>query len=319
MSSPPPPYNFATIPVVASRHPLWEDRLPGEGTGRSILRGGPLLDRGRETFGTSPLDAEPIVVMKMPEDSPWPFLLALSLTVATFGLLFPSNALTVLGFVGAIVSVIGWFSPTPPARVNERTDTPFGALPVNGLGYRSVAWWGMVGTITTEAAFFIYLLFSYFYLASTSANPWPTGGPPALGLVIVNTIILLASSAVLEMARRKGLAGRGSALRLGIGITLLMGALFLALQGVEYSHKSFTPVTDAYGSLFYTITGFHGAHVFVGLLMLATLLVRGSKLAEEGNGGGWLAVSNVTMYWHFVDAVWLAVFTSLYLTPYLGR
>ncbi len=86
-TSPPPAYNFASIPVVASRHPLWEDRLPDEGSGTSILEHGPVLPDGRETFGTSPLDAEPAVVMRMPDDSAWPFILALGLTVACYGLL----------------------------------------------------------------------------------------------------------------------------------------------------------------------------------------------------------------------------------------
>ncbi|MGI8509427.1 MAG: cytochrome c oxidase subunit 3, partial [Gemmatimonadaceae bacterium] len=318
--SPPPPYNFATIPIVASRHPLWEDRLPNEGTGKSVLRSGPVLDNGRETFGTSPLDGEPAVVMEMPDDSPWPFLLALSLTVTAFALLIPSNALAVAAIVGAVVSVIGWFSTTSNAMVGERVKTRFGALPVNGIGTRSVGWWGMVWVIATEASFFAYLLFSYFYLASTSSNPWPTGGNPDLRLAIVNTAILLASSAVLEWGRRSGEKGNWSQLRLAIGLTALMGVIFLILQGFEYHRKltTITPSTDAYGSLFYTITGFHGAHVFVGVLMLLTILFRGSRAAARGEGGGWIAVSNVTMYWHFVDAVWIAVFTSLYISPYLG-
>jgi len=85
---------------------------------------------------------------------------------------------------------------------------------------------------------------------------------------------------------------------------------------VEYHNKGFTPTTDAYGSLFFTITGFHGAHVLVGLIMLAVVLLRGSRRAARNEGGGWLAVANVTMYWHFVDVVWLCVFTSLYLLPH---
>ncbi len=218
----------------------------------------------------------------------------------------------------AAASTIGWLSPSTNF-LSDSVSTVFGALPVNGLGKRSVAWWGMVCVIATESAFFAYLLMSYFYLASQSSNPWPTGGPPALGLVIVNTIILLVSSAVLEYGRRRGEGGSWGVLRTAMLITVLMGALFLVLQGIEYHHKQFTPVTDAYGSLFFTITGFHGAHVFVGLVMLVTVLLRGSRAAARNEGGGWLSVMNVTMYWHFVDAVWLVVFTSLYITPYLGR
>ena len=75
--SPPPPYNFRVIPHVASRHPLWEDRLQ-ESDERSLLEDGMVLDHGRETVGTTPLDGEPDVILRMPEDSYAPFLLALA-------------------------------------------------------------------------------------------------------------------------------------------------------------------------------------------------------------------------------------------------
>jgi cytochrome c oxidase subunit 1/cytochrome c oxidase subunit I+III len=84
--SPPPPYNFAVLPVVASRHPLWEDRLD-ESDERSSLESGPVLDNGREALATTALDAEPDVVLKMPSDTPVPLLLALALTAVLTGLL----------------------------------------------------------------------------------------------------------------------------------------------------------------------------------------------------------------------------------------
>ena len=318
VSSPPPPYNFVTIPIVGSRHPLWEDRLPAEGSGSSIINGGPVLEQGRETFGTSILDSDPTSVMRMPADSSWPFALAVALTVVCYGFLLPSNPLTVIGVVAVIVCMIGWLAPMPGA-ISERIDTIFGALPVDGQGRHAAAWWGMVCVIATEGSFFAYLLASYFYLASMSSNAWPTGGLPALKLGIINTAILLFSSLVLETGRRKGERGESGALRISIAITALLGIAFLLLQVLEYSHKTFTPTTDAYGSLFYTITGFHGAHVFVGIIMLVTLFFRGSRAAARGSGSGWLSVVNVTMYWHFVDVVWLFVFTSLYLSPYMAR
>jgi heme/copper-type cytochrome/quinol oxidase subunit 3 len=91
--------------------------------------------------------------------------------------------------------------------------------------------------------------------------------------------------------------------------------LFLVLQGVEYSRETIAGTHDASGSLFYTITGFHGAHVFVGLIMLVFVLVR--ALRGHFATGRHEAVTNAAMYWHFVDAVWLVVFTSLYITPRL--
>jgi cytochrome c oxidase subunit I+III len=308
--SPPPPYNFAVIPIVGSRHPLWEDRLD-EGTGRSSLERGLVLADGRETVGTSALDAEPSTIMRMPEDSAWPLVLAVSLTIVCYGLLAESIWLFTLGVFGTAMSAIGWLWPE---RLHDEApiDTPFGELPVGGIGSRTVGWWGMTCTIATEAAFFAYLLFSYFYLGSM-ASVWPPREPPELTLALPNTVVLLASSAALwwgESGIRHGSRGR---LRLGLAITILLGVAFLVVQVVEYSRQTVGPGTNAYGSLFFTITGFHGAHVAVGLLMLLYVLAR--ALRGDFGDDRHEAVSNVALYWHFVDAVWLAVFTSLYLSP----
>ena len=189
------------------------------------------------------------------------------------------------------------------------------ALPINPAERRNPGWWAMVLIIVTEAMLFAYLLFGYFYLGSMSKTPWPPSGPPELKLVVPNTIILLMSSGTMWWAESGIRAGSQGRLRIGMLITLLLGAVFLAVQGVEYSRKEFTPQSNAYGSLFFTITGFHGAHVFVGLLFNAVVQLRawlGHFTAERH-----LAVSNAAMYWHFVDAVWLVVFASLYVAPQL--
>jgi heme/copper-type cytochrome/quinol oxidase subunit 3 len=188
-------------------------------------------------------------------------------------------------------------------------------LPVGGAGKGATGWWGMILLIVTEASLFVYLLFSYFYLGSMARGAWPPSGPPELRLALPNTVILLLSSGAMwwaESGVRHGAQGR---LRLGLLITLGLGIVFLAIQMVEYSNKHFTPATDAYGSLFFTITGFHGAHVAVGLIMVAVVALRAwlGHFTERRH----LAVTNVSLYWHFVDAVWLAVFTSLYLSPRL--
>lgn len=115
-TSPPPVYNFATLPQVASRHPLWEDRL-GETDKRSVLgdnsRDGMVLDRGKETVGVTPLDAEPNVVLKMPEDSLLPFLLTLGMTILFFGLLTKITYLMVLGGMLEVLILAIWLAPKP--------------------------------------------------------------------------------------------------------------------------------------------------------------------------------------------------------------
>jgi heme/copper-type cytochrome/quinol oxidase subunit 3 len=181
---------------------------------------------------------------------------------------------------------------------------------------RAPGFWGMMLLIATEASLFAYLLFSYFYLGSLATGPWPPGGPPSLKLVLPNTAILLISSGTMVWAERGIKRGDITRLRIGLVATLLLGIVFLAIQGVEYSKQHFTPMTSAYGSLFFTITGFHGAHVAVGLLMIAVIAVR--AFLGHFRGDRHEAVTNVSWYWHFVDVVWLCVFISLYLSPYLG-
>jgi cytochrome c oxidase subunit I+III len=309
--SPPPAYNFARLPVIGSRHPLWEDRL-GEGTSKSILYRGPILAEGRETFATTPLDAEPAAVMRMPEDSYAPFVLALSVGVIAYGLLFSVMWLAALGVIGTAASAIAWLWPDEATAFIGRRATELGELPVGASGQHSVGWWGMACVIVTEGAFFAYLLVSYFYLASMSSNPWPTT-TPKIPLPLINTCILVASSVAVAWGERGIRKNAQSRLRLGFAIGIALGVTFLVLQGVEYAREGISGTHDAYGSLFYTITGFHGAHVFVGLIMLVLVLVR--ALRSHFVDGRHEAVTNVAMYWHFVDAVWLAVFTSLYLTP----
>jgi heme/copper-type cytochrome/quinol oxidase subunit 3 len=100
-------------------------------------------------------------------------------------------------------------------------------------------------------------------------------------------------------------------------LTVILGAAFLLMQAREYHDKLrvLGPTDNAYGSLFYTITGLHGTHVAFGLLVLLWTLmrdVRGTIAAPQARSP---AIRNASLYWHFVDGVWIAVFTTLYLTP----
>ncbi len=110
VSSPPPVYNFAVIPTIASRHPLWEDRLD-ESTARSVLDQGYLLDDGKETLGVTPLDAEADVILKMPGDSWLPVLLAVDLLLLFGGLLLHVPWLAILAGIGALLILVAWFQP----------------------------------------------------------------------------------------------------------------------------------------------------------------------------------------------------------------
>jgi cytochrome c oxidase subunit 1/cytochrome c oxidase subunit I+III len=111
-TSPPPPYNFAVIPTVASRHPLWEGRLgEPQSRQRSSLTTGFLLDHGRETLGTTPLEAEPDLILKMPADSYTPVILAVSLTTLFTGLVLHAWWLAAAGALAAAADSIAWLWP----------------------------------------------------------------------------------------------------------------------------------------------------------------------------------------------------------------
>jgi heme/copper-type cytochrome/quinol oxidase subunit 3 len=193
------------------------------------------------------------------------------------------------------------------------------AAQLRGLGRsqaRSTGFWGMILLIVTEASLFAYLLFSYFYLGSIARGPWPPSGPPSLRLALPNTVILLASSGTMYWAESGVRRNQRGRLRLGLILTFALGLIFLTIQAIEYHEKRIGPTSHAYGSLFFTITGFHGAHVAAGLVMIAVIGAR--ALLDHFSSTDHEAVTNVSWYWHFVDAVWLSVFTCLYLSPYLG-
>ena len=193
---------------------------------------------------------------------------------------------------------------------------PRARLEVSPTDKRSSGWHGLVFMIATEAALFVYLLFSYFFLASQSVGPWPSSGAPSLAVALPSTLVLVTSSIAAQWAAMGIQKGRRSRLALGLALAFTLGAGFVGLQLWEWAHKTFTPATDVYGSLYFTITGVHLLHVAVGLLILAFLLVwtlmgRFSRARHEH-------ITLGVYYWHFVDAVWLVVFTTFYLTPRLG-
>lgn len=188
-------------------------------------------------------------------------------------------------------------------------------IPVAPADTRASGWYGMIATIATEASLFAYLLFSYFYLLGQTHNAWPPGGPPKFMLAGANTVILLASSVAVAWGERNGKAGDTRRAGIGLGAGFLMGCVFVGLQLLEWRSKAYGPGTDAYGSLYFTITGFHMAHVAVGLLILVALWWW--NRAGYVGGARSLRISVGALYWHFVDAVWLVVFATFYVSPYL--
>jgi cytochrome c oxidase subunit 3 len=170
---------------------------------------------------------------------------------------------------------------------------------------------GMIFFLVSEAFLFGGLFWTYYFLRAAS-NIWPPEGVELnLSLAITNTIILLLSSATIQLAaaaiRRNNQAG----LTAGILATLLLGATFLIITGWEWVHEPFRPWSHAYGSIFYTLTGFHALHVFGGALLMLFLLIR--TLRKRFSASKYLAVEVGSLYWHFVDFIWLIVFSTLFI------
>lgn len=181
-------------------------------------------------------------------------------------------------------------------------------------GLASTSRWGMIILLLTEAMLFGALFSAYFYLRFNNSS-WPLGGiePPDLLRPAIMTALLVLSSISMVFADRAARSSRQGLLRLTLAVAWLLSASFLVLQGFEYAGESFTPQTNVYGSIFFMITGLHGAHVFVGLLI--GLYAQARAWAGHFNERRSVAVSNTSLYWHFVDGIWLIVFTLLYLYP----
>lgn len=195
-------------------------------------------------------------------------------------------------------------------------------------GGRSVNWWGMIFFITSEALIFANIIAGYLYLEIRQGS-WvlPSGEhllvfdrfDPYTGILLLNTAILWSSSFPARLFGRALARGDQRQLKLWLIVTAIMGAIFVGLQfGVEYTHffsLGFTPQINIFGSSFFTLTGFHGLHVTVGVIFLLICWLR--ALRGDFAGKRHFAVEAVEMYWHFVDGVWVAVFTVVYLLPLL--
>ncbi|MFI4965211.1 MAG: heme-copper oxidase subunit III [Caulobacterales bacterium] len=188
-------------------------------------------------------------------------------------------------------------------------------LPFGSLGKKSTGWWGMLCLVATEACLFAYLLFSYAFTAIQMGPSWQPGAPPSLKLALPNTILLLASSVAVWWGERGIKHGRRGQLLLGVGVAIVLGAIFVAVQLKEWSNKPFRISTSGYASHYFTITGFHLAHVALGLTGLLAVFIWGALGYFDRQRN--TAVLVTSIYWHFVDAVWLCVFTTFYIAPYL--
>ena len=278
----------------------------------------------------------------VPHHSKWPLFASVALFVAMFGLASWFNEVTwgrtvfFVGIAGLAAILFKWFADVILESVsgfyNKQVDGSvrmgmvwfifsevmfFGAF-FGALFYArqfALPWLGGAGDgMMTNA-----LLWDGYTAAWPSAGPGAVGGAfqtiPAWGLPLLNTLILLTSGVTLTIAHHALKAGHRKPLMWFLGLTVLLGCVFLFFQAEEYIHAyselNLTLGSGIYGSTFYMLTGFHGAHVTLGTIMLAIIWLRCAKghFSKDDH----FAFEAVAWYWHFVDVVWLGLFLFVYV------
>jgi cytochrome c oxidase subunit 3 len=171
---------------------------------------------------------------------------------------------------------------------------------------------GMLLFIISEVMVFGAFFTAYFFIRVAQGDPWPAPGTHLpVEVAGVNTLILVSSSFTLHWAEAALKKGNHFGLKAGMLVTFLLGCTFLFIQINEYANIGFSPQNHAQGTIFYGLTGLHGAHVTIGLILLLIVCIRafrGHYSAEEHRG-----VEIPGIYWHFVDIMWIVVYLTVYV------
>jgi cytochrome c oxidase subunit 3 len=269
--------------------------------------------------------------------SPWPFVGSVAATVMMLGLVIWLKGLFGIekgtwyvfaaGFAGILYTMFGWW--TDVVREANKGDH----TPVVSIGLR----YGMILFIASEVMFFVAWFWIFFEMAlfhghrtlssieevRTAWASWPPKGVETLDpfhLPLVNTVILLLSGTTVTWAHHALQVGDRKAAKVGLLLTVILGALFTTVQAYEYHHiiteKLFFSPDSAnsglYGSSFFMATGFHGFHVLIGTIFLIVCLLR--LLAGGFTPQKHFGFEAAAWYWHFVDVVWLFLFAFIYVT-----
>ena len=286
----------------------------------------------------------------VPAQSKWPIIATLALLITVYGLGSWFNDLKadraesngpLIFFIGALLiayMMFGWFG----AVVKESRAGLYS--PQMDRSFR----WGMSWFIFSEVMFFSAFFGALFYIRfwvgpwldgdgakGVSAMLWPDfeyswpllnnpdpklypapeGVISAWGLPLINTILLVTSSFTLTWAHHGLKKNNRKQTKIGLAITLVLGAIFLVLQAEEYIHAytelGLTLGSGIYGATFFMLTGFHGAHVTMGVIMLTVMLVR--ILRGHFNAEHHFGFEGASWYWHFVDVVWIGLFVFVYV------
>ena len=278
----------------------------------------------------------------VPSQSRWPFVGSISMLVLMVGVASWLNDASwgrwtfFIGLAMLVFTLFLWFGDVIRESVGGNYNRQ-----VDG-SFRMGMVWFIFSAVMFFGAFFGALFYTRVYglawlggeghgvatneiLWDGYSAAWPTNGPggvggmfqtiPAWGLPLVNTLILLTSGATLTIAHHALKAGNRRQLLIWLGATVLLGCVFLFFQAEEYMHAygelNLTLGSGIYGSTFFMLTGFHGAHVLLGTIMLIVMWLRSAKgHFTRDNHFGFEAAA---WYWHFVDVVWLMLFLFVYV------
>ncbi len=261
------------------------------------------------------------------QPSPWPFLGSLSAFITAVGAIFWMKHLTLgglhlgglmfgAGFIGLLaVFAFWWTDVVHEAEAGDHTQ-------VVQLSHR----YGMILFIASEVMFFVAWFWAFFdsslfpgdaiqyARAEFTGGHWPPKGIEAIDpwhFPLINTLILLTSGTTVTWAHHSLLEGDRAGLKKGLLATILLGMLFTTIQAYEYIHAPFAFKNSIFGATFFMATGFHGFHVIVGTIFLLVCLFRAN--AGQFTPKQHLGFEFAAWYWHFVDVVWLFLFSVIYV------
>ncbi|NOT42252.1 MAG: cytochrome c oxidase subunit 3 [Alphaproteobacteria bacterium] len=217
--------------------------------------------------------------------------------------------LLVLGLLMLVYTFIGWWRDVIKESVVNGDHTPVVKLHLR---------YGMILFIASEVMFFVAWFWAYFNAAffpnAINLPAWPPVNIATFDpwdIPLLNTLVLLTSGTTVTWAHHAVQTGDQKGAINGLGITILLGMLFTALQAYEYVHAAFPFAGNVYGATFFMATGFHGFHVIVGTIFLIVcwFRARAGHFTPERHFG----FEAAAWYWHFVDVVWLFLFASIYV------
>jgi cytochrome c oxidase subunit 3 len=259
--------------------------------------------------------------------SPWPLVGAIFAFLTAVGLIMSMKDMTIgglkvgpyifgAGFIGILYTMASWWRDVIyEAEHGDHT-------PVVQISHR----YGMILFIASEVMFFVAWFWAFFdaslftnetiqYARVTfTGGMWPPKGTEVLdplNLPLLNTLILLTSGTTVTWAHHALLHNDRRGLKIGLWLTILLGATFTCVQAWEYYHAPFAFKNSIYGATFFMATGFHGAHVIIGTIFLIVCLVR--AYAGQFTPKQHLGFEFAAWYWHFVDVVWLFLFSCVYV------